>query len=119
MVTATTGLSLRMLGASTLDRKAHLRPKAVLADNLFHTLEPPQKSGVVFWEVEWLWFACQGGLTPSRMRGPFRWHVQRCLGSQRMLIRKKRVQKKEHTFDHLGHRNGIISTLQVTGCIIK
>ena len=60
MVTATTGLSLRTLGASTLDRKAHLRPKAALMDNLFHTLEPPQKSGVVFWEVEQLWFTCQG-----------------------------------------------------------
>jgi len=60
MPTATTGLSLRMLGASALDREASLRPKATLVDNLFHTLEPPQMRGVVFWEVERLSFACQG-----------------------------------------------------------
>jgi hypothetical protein len=39
MPTATIGLSLRTLGARALDGKAALRPKAALADDLFHTLE--------------------------------------------------------------------------------
>jgi hypothetical protein len=50
--TAATGLSLRMLGARALDREAPLGPKAVLVDNVFHTLEPPQIIGVVIWKIK-------------------------------------------------------------------
>ena len=52
VTTAATGLSLRMLGASALDREAPLGPKAALANNLFHTLEPPRIIGVVIWKVK-------------------------------------------------------------------
>jgi hypothetical protein len=41
MAKTTTGWSLRMLEASTLDREASLGPKAALMDDLFHPLEPP------------------------------------------------------------------------------
>ena len=39
VATATTGLSLRTLGASALDREATLRPETALTDYLFHPLE--------------------------------------------------------------------------------
>jgi len=52
VTTAATGLSLRTLGASTLNRKAPLGPKSALTDNLLHTLEPPQIIGVVIWKVK-------------------------------------------------------------------
>ena len=62
MPTATTGLSLtcRMLGASALGREARLRPKAMLMDDTFHALEPPQIRGVIIWKVKGLSLACQG-----------------------------------------------------------
>src|SRR6266849_2517274 len=49
---AASGLSLRMLGGSALDRKPPLRPKAMLADNLFHSLEPSWMMGVVIWKIK-------------------------------------------------------------------
>jgi hypothetical protein len=52
VLTVATGLSLRTLGARALDREASLRPKAALADNVFHTLEPPQIIGVVIWKIK-------------------------------------------------------------------
>jgi hypothetical protein len=52
VLTAATGLSLRMLGAKALDREAPLGPKATLANNVFHTLEPPQIIGVVIWKIK-------------------------------------------------------------------
>jgi hypothetical protein len=60
MVTTTTGWSLRMLGASTLDREASLGPKAVLTDDLFHPLEPPQIIRVVIRKVKGLLLPSQG-----------------------------------------------------------
>jgi hypothetical protein len=47
MPTATAGLSFRTLGASALNREATFRPKAALADNLLHALEPPRITRVV------------------------------------------------------------------------
>jgi len=42
------------------------------------------------------------------------------LGSRGTSIRQKKLKNtNEHTFDHLGGRNGVISTLLVTGCIVK
>jgi hypothetical protein len=40
VTTAATGLSSRMIGVSSLNRKASLGPKATLADYLFHILKP-------------------------------------------------------------------------------
>jgi len=60
VTTAATGRSLRMLGASALDRKAPLRPKSALTDNLLHTLEPPRIIGMVIWKVKRLWSTRQG-----------------------------------------------------------
>ncbi len=119
MVTTTTGLSLRMLRASTLGREASQRPKATLADNLFHSLEPPQISGVVFWEVERLSFACQGIDTIAHA-WPLWVVCPETFGIWRDVDKTKKDQlKRGCTFDHLGGREGIISMLQVTGCIIE
>ena len=42
------------------------------------------------------------------------------MGSQGTSIRQKKLKNtNEHTFDHLSGRNGIISMLLVTGCIVK
>ena len=60
VATTTTGLSLRTFGASALDRKAALGPKATLADNLLHALEPPWIIGVVVWKIKGLSLICQG-----------------------------------------------------------
>jgi hypothetical protein len=59
MATAATGLSLRMLGASALDREAALGPKAALANDVFHTLEPPRIIGVVIWKIKRLGLPCR------------------------------------------------------------
>jgi hypothetical protein len=58
VATAATGLSLRTLGASALDREAALGPKAALANDVFHTLEPPRIIGVVVWKVKRLGLPC-------------------------------------------------------------
>ena len=60
MATTTTGLSLRTLGASALNRMATLRPKATLMDNLLHALEPPWIIGMVVWKIKGLSLICQG-----------------------------------------------------------
>ena len=60
MPTAATGRSLRTLGARALDREAALGPKAALADDALHTLEPPRECGVVIGKIERLAFSCQG-----------------------------------------------------------
>jgi hypothetical protein len=52
VATAIPDLSLRTLGASALGREPMLGPKAILTNNLFHTLEPPQMMEVVIWEIE-------------------------------------------------------------------
>jgi hypothetical protein len=52
MATAATGLSLRTLGASALDREAALGPKAMLANDLLHTLEKPWIIGVIIWKIK-------------------------------------------------------------------
>ena len=59
MPTATTGLSLtcKTLGASALSREVSLRPKAMLTDDTFHALEPPQIRGVIIWKVKGLLLA--------------------------------------------------------------
>ena len=51
-MTITTGLPHRTLGASTLNRKAALRPKAILVDNLLHALEPSRIIRVVNWKIK-------------------------------------------------------------------
>jgi len=57
---AATGLSLRTLGARALGREAPLGPKAMLTDDLFHSLKPPQINGVVIREIKQLSGTCQG-----------------------------------------------------------
>ena len=52
VATATAGLSVRTLGASTLNGEACLGPKPTLTDNVLHTFKPPQIVGVVIWEIE-------------------------------------------------------------------
>jgi hypothetical protein len=52
MATAATGLSLRTLGASALNREAALGPKATLANDLLHTLEKPRIIGVIIWKIK-------------------------------------------------------------------
>jgi len=52
VVTITTGLPHRMLGASTLDRKAALRPKAILVDNLLYALELSRIIRMVNWKIK-------------------------------------------------------------------
>ena len=49
---AAAGLSLRMLGASTVSREAPFRLKAVLANDVLHTFKPPRIGGVVIWKVK-------------------------------------------------------------------
>jgi hypothetical protein len=46
VIIAVAGLSLRMLGASILNRMALFRPKAILMDNLFYILKPSWITGV-------------------------------------------------------------------------
>jgi len=41
-----------MLGASTLDRKAALRPKAILVDNLLYALELSRIIRMVNWKIK-------------------------------------------------------------------
>lgn len=52
VVAAATGLSLRMLGASALDREASVRPKTMLMDDLFHPLKPPWIIRVVIRKIK-------------------------------------------------------------------
>jgi hypothetical protein len=120
MVTAAAGLSLRTLGASALDGEASLGPKATLVNNMFHALEPPQIIGVIIWKVKGLSTSCQG-IDAIAHAWPL-WVVRpETLWIWGTLIRQKQNIKKKtiRTFDHLVGRDGIKSTLQVTGCIIE
>ena len=57
VLAATAGRFIGMLEASTFDREAFHRPKATLADYLFHAFELPQIFGMV---IKWLSLPCQG-----------------------------------------------------------
>ena len=107
VTTAAAGLSGSTLGASTLNRKAGLGPKATLADYLFHTLKPAWILGVVIWEIERLTLPCQR-IDAITHAWPF-WIVRpKTLGIWED-INKTKKKRTTLTFDHLGDRNGIIS----------
>src|SRR5260221_10339340 len=56
---------------------------------------------------------------PSCMCGPFGWCVQRRLGSYGISTIKSQKKREIRTLDHLGGRYGILSMLQVTGCVVE
>jgi len=120
VVTATPSLSLRTLGASTLDRKVTVGPKAALADYLFHSLEPPQITRVVIWKIERLPPPCQG-VDAVAHAGPIQVVRPVALGILEGIdkIKKTFEEPKKRTFDHLGGRDSIRSTLHVAGCVVE
>ena len=60
MSAATVGLLFGATGTSALGRETALRPKAALANNALHPLEPPWITRVVVGKIERLSLACQG-----------------------------------------------------------